>query len=585
MTAASAELYSQDPQFYAALLHFQAGEWETGLAKLNQLIETYPLAPDLRALRQEMLLRAQVDRDEQEDLRNARRRAFQTLAVRLVVLVVLLGSAVWGYNQYSALLRQRSEVLLQTVNSELQVIELAVKFRNAQDLQQAGRLAEAQLLLDEIRQVQPDYPGLQQALEQAGQQATLDGQYAEATQLLVQGSQLQALELFQAIELQQPYYKDVSLQIASLKRQLLLDDQLAKAEGDFNARSWQAAAAGYETVRALEPNYAAEQVEERLVNSYLNAAEALLVEQPDSLDALEMVETYFYKALAIRPRSREIEARRAQARRTTSERLFTKYVELGQAALVADGDSLSALQTAEGFFQKALELRPDDPLITLQRELAQQYLKAQEDFARGQWTRVIEGLEQVISEDPDYAVGTARQTLYEAHLARGANNQVSGQYELALADFQQAAILAQATPDAELRIYEAQLKLAELQGILRNFEAAVPVYQSALKAAGLYALAEQPDYALAPRLTQAERYTEAKRYELAYNTFRQLAEAFTPLYATTNYEVKSGEYLTQLANRFQTTIGAILEANKLASPADVTSGKWLIIPTLPDAQP
>ena len=222
-----------------------------------------------------------------------------------------------------------------------------------------------------------------------------------------------------------------------------------QAEMHNLAQEWQQAATGYENLRVLDPIVQSEIVEDRLFTSYVNAARKVLVRQADSLEALKVAESYF---------------------------------------------------------RKALVLRPQYPEIKTERELARFYLDAQENFIKGRWTDVIAGLEVINSKDPDYATGTALQTLYEAYVARGDNRMKNSEYEFALEDFQRAVILAEEDPQAVLRLYEAQLKAADAQGAQDNYESAVLLYRSAVELSKLRLRASREDPAQAALLAEAQNY-------------------------------------------------------------------------------
>jgi hypothetical protein len=61
------------------------------------------------------------------------------------------------------------------------------------------------------------------------------------------------------------------------------------------------------------------------------------------------------------------------------------------------------------------------------------------------------------------------------------NNIVIGDYNDALEDAQNAALIATESPDSLLRLYESQLLVAEAQGLFSNFQEAVLIYQAAVE--------------------------------------------------------------------------------------------------------
>ncbi len=526
MSLDAAQARLKDQLYQSALQHFQLGEWDAGLADVARLVERFPLDHSLRAFSQEVQLRAKVDRDEQEDRRRRLRQRLVRGTTRLLAVVLVAGLAYWGANTYSAWAREQADVLIENLEQQRQVLDLAAKFTNAQALLRSGRPEEARVLLEEILVLQPDFPGAAASLAQAEAAASLEQQYAEAMGLIGQQDWNAALAVLQELLVRAPNYKDVAQQIAEAEKQYLLQDLTKAAEEYFTAQDWTAAVSAYESVRALDPDFQEELVEERLFNAYVNSARAALVDKTDSLEALE---------------------------------------------------------TAEGYFRKALALRPQDPDIKTERELAGLYLKAQADYLRGQWTDAITALEIVLVQTPDYANGTARQTLYEAYVARGDAASASSEYEAALGDFQKAVELIESDRQATLALLEATLRLGEVQQALDNFEAAALHYRAVAELGGLREQAlENPDLALS--LEQADADLAEGKFGLAVDGYRAALriadESREP--ASVVHLVQPGEYLTLIAGRYGSTVRAIVEANPIIENANLILSGWeLVIPVLP----
>ena len=582
MSVNTAETPFGDPRYKSALLHLQAGKWQAGLAELDKLVEIYPLDRELRALRQEMQLRARIDEDERQDRNAERRRRFVSVTFRVAAIVLLVGLTFWGIRTYSAWFRAQAAVARDRLESELRVIELAAKFRDAQDLVVAGRPELAIDLYQEISAADPNYPGLAESLQLAEKQLHLEEKYLQAIAMFDNGDLPGALSMFEEIMAEEPYYKDVSVRLAEIKDKFFLGDILAQAERAYESADWSTAVARYETLRALDPSYQAELVEERLFEAYMNAAVSALSSDSESLEGLGLAESYFRKALALRPQDQVIRQEQLQARQTFKDRLFGSYVLAAQTALTQAADSLQAQALAEEYYNKAIELRPDDESVRLQRELAKLYLQAQVDFNRGRWDAVIEALEPVFEANPDYALGTTRQTLYEALSARGGQRVASGEYEFALQDYQQAAVLAEQAPDAKLRLLESQIKVAEVRGVLGDYEKAVVAYRGAIENAGLSDADLQTRPGLGQKLAEAEFYAQAYNFRQSYRLYREAAREVLLVFPTVEYVVQSGDYLTMLASRYQTTVDAIIKANNLDSSRKISIGQKLIIPVQTD---
>ncbi|HSF83603.1 MAG TPA: LysM peptidoglycan-binding domain-containing protein [Anaerolineales bacterium] len=582
MSVHTAETPFGDPRYRRAMQHLQGGEWEAGLAELDNLVESYPLDRELRALRQEMQLRAQIDEDERLDINRERRRKFLFVTFRLAAIVLLAGLAFWAVRTYSAWFQQQVVVARERLDSELQVIELAAKFRDGQDLVIAGRAEEAIGLFQEISVADPNYPGIEEALKQAEKQKMLEGKYLQALTMIDSGDLPGALGLFEEISSEEPYYKDVSIRMAEIKDKFFLGDILAQAERAYEGQDWSTAVARYETLRALDPLYQSELVEDRLFEAYMNAAVNALAENTESLEGLNLADSYFRKALALRPQDQVIRQEQLQARQTFKDRLFGSFVNAAQTALAQQPDSLQAQSLAEEYYNKAIELRPDDVSVRLQREMAKLYLQAQVDFSRGRWDAVIEALETVYEADPEYALGTTRQTLYEALVGRGNQWVASGEYEMALQDYQQAAVLAEQAPDVRLRLLESQIKVAEVRGVLGDYENAVVIYRGAIENAEVSDADLQGRSDLAQKLSEAELYAQGRNFRQAYRLYREAAREVLLIFPTVEYVVQSGDYLTMLASRYQTTVDAIAQANNLDSARKISIGQKLIIPVQDD---
>ena len=359
---------------------------------------------------------------------------------------------------------------------------------------------------------------------------------------------------------------------------------LAKAETAYKAKDWEKAITDYETIRIADPSYQTDLVEQRLLDAYLNAATNAMNANGTDVKNLQVAEIYYRKALALRPQDPLLEKEREQARQKFADNLASVYVLAAQEALKDQADSIDALKTAEGYFQKALDIQNDNTKVQVQIQLAQVYLQAQDDFANGSWDLVIKALEEVYLKDPFYALGTARQTLYEAYIARGQDEMTSGKYNLALDDFERAAVLAADSAEPSLRVFNAQTKIAWAQGSLGNYQEATQIYQNVFNSLGIVDTGLRQDASLNTLLTKAESYVKNKNYKLSYQIYNQTSPIALTHYASKiNYEIQPGDYLPMIANRYNTTISAILQANNMSLmsiSAQLTPGTTLVIPTV-----
>ncbi|OGO28555.1 MAG: hypothetical protein A2136_06655 [Chloroflexi bacterium RBG_16_54_11] len=576
------ESYLTSPLFKEAMDHFHLGKWDEGFTKLNEVQKVHPMESGLRSLRQEMEIRARIGEYEIEE--NKRRKLHQSVryTLRFVTVLVVLVIAAYAILTYSGWIQGQITQAQANLSQSMLQAELVVEFRNAQQLMVAGKSDEALAKYEYIKSKNADFPGLVDAIHRAQGLQDIEDQYTQAMNLLQIGDTAQALAILQDINQTMPNYRDVSLQIKNLQTQSQMASVMQQADQAFNEARYEDALSGYEAMRLMDPTYEVEHLEDYLFQSYVKAAQALLSEPIPSLETLRKIDGYFSKALALRPQDREALAARTQVRLVIEDGMIAEYLSQAQAALTAAPDSLAAQQSAEKYLGLALAVRPNDPDVLLQFQLAQAFIQAVDDFARSNWDSVIENLEFVIDGQPDYASGTATQALYDAYIARGSDYIAAGEYALALTDFQRSAVLAQQLSEAETLSFEAQTMIAEAQGLLNHFEEAVLIYQNALVTIGLHQRIVALHNSLTDTLTYAEYLANLGNFQNAFYAYRQLVRDRVLAYdQTTVVTVKSGDYVSMIARRYNTTVAAILSANKLNNQPRLTPNTELIIPTLP----
>jgi tetratricopeptide (TPR) repeat protein len=580
----TADSYENLPLFRETQREFQQGNWASGLAHLQELEEAYPLEPELRTWRQEMVLRAKMDEVEVEEAARQKRIFYKNLAFRLVGVFLVIVLVVLGLQAFSRTIQSQWKSTVSQMQEESNTLVLAAQFRNGQNLLLANRPEEALASFQEVAAVNPNYPQLDAFVNQAKQMVEMETTYQEAAALKERGDISGALRALQSISDHDSRYKDVALQIKELQNSLSLEDQFAKATAAYGDNRWNEAVVGFEALKAADPTYRQVDVEDLLYQSYLNAAEAKLTEQEPTYESLLEADDYYRKALALKPQNKEIISKQATARRSVEDYLVNSYMNTALQSLTGQADSLEALQIAEDNFGKALALRPDDLQVIQQLDYARKYINGVESYNKGLWTQAITNLEAVYSNEAEYANGTARQTLYEAYTARGKNGLASGDYLTALEDFKRAAVLAQDAPDSTLRLYEAQKMVAYAQGLLGNYQDAALIYKVAVDQSGLRNLAQLKDTELANKIKDGDSAYNAGNFEGAYNLYRQALEKGIDVYDRVTYVVQKGEYITQLARKYNSTVEAILAANGLTDASKVTENRVLVIPSLPSAE-
>ncbi|MFZ2098358.1 MAG: LysM peptidoglycan-binding domain-containing protein [Anaerolineales bacterium] len=582
MSLNETESYMNSPLFKEAMGYFWIGKWNEGLDKLGEVEKKFPIEPELRAIRLEMEVRSHISDYEIEENRKKRRQNLLKNGVRLLLALVVIFIVVGAISTYSGWIQKQIAQAQSSFNQNVELAELSIEFRNAQQLIIAGKSDEALTAYENIKAKDPNFPGLSDAIEQAQALKDIEIKYSQAMNLLKVGDSAQALDILKEISQKMPNYRDVSLQIKSLQTQTEMNSILQQADQAFSEGLYEDAISEYESLRLMDSSFETSHVEENLFQSYIHAAQLLLLSPVPNMETLRKIDSYFSNALALRPLDREALAARTQIRLVIQDSMIGEYVSQAQGALASAPDSLEAQKSAEQYLSMALSVRSNDPDVLLQFQLAQAFIQAVSDFDSGKWDSVIELLEFVIGKQAGYANGTALQTLFDAYIARGTDYIASGEYALALEDFQRSAVLAQQLTEGEILSFEAQTMIAEAQGSLNHFQEAVFIYQDALATIGLRDRIYALQNSLSDSLTYAEYLTNNGNYQSAFYAYRNVVRSRVNAYdQTTVVTVKSGDYLTLLAHRYNTTVAAILSANNMNNQPRLTPNTQLIIPTLP----
>jgi tetratricopeptide (TPR) repeat protein len=570
----------KDTEFKNAQASFQKGDWENGLSLLDVLVERYPEIPELREFQQEMLLRSRIDEYERAERRQYIKRRVLYWGSRVGVIVIILGLFAWGLNTYSSWLQDQWDNVRQSVMQEVQTLDTAVKFRNAQNFLGAGRPEDAFALLNEIEEQDPEFPGLAELQAEASKNAEIEQKYKNANSLLESGDTAAAIAVFREIQNQQPDYKDVPILINEIEGEIILNDLITQAENAFDSQDWDNAILRYDSLRTEAPNYEPELVEERLIDSYINAATMVLGKDEPTSDALILADQYFRDALELSPLDPEILSARDQALDTFKEKLFASYLEKAHETLFDNEDSLASLKVANSYYDLAFDLKPGDPDVARERLLTTSYLKAQQSFLEDDWDTVINNLETVFQRDKDFANGTTRQTLYEAYMKRGRKLMTNGEYESAIEDYQRAAEIADESSETKIQVYWSLIEMADIYGILGEYQKADSIYSHAVEWIGLRDILQTDHPDMVVLLDEADRYAGIEYFRTAYRLYNRVLPAEELIYSTEFYDVAEGDYLTNIARKYKTTVQAILSANDLTNPGEIKTGQRILVPIL-----
>jgi tetratricopeptide (TPR) repeat protein len=164
-------------------------------------------------------------------------------------------------------------------------------------------------------------------------------------------------------------------EIPTLEQRAQLGDLFSEAKEAYANQAWGVAAERFQRLQALDPGYKQEQVRNYLFASYRNHAEELLQVSGNKIDQVEL---------------------------------------------------------AISLLTRAATLRPDDEQVAEELRLAAIYLGGLEAFNNSEWEAVLNELDPLLTEYPDYAGGRAMDLTCIANLKLGNDAFENGNLETAL---------------------------------------------------------------------------------------------------------------------------------------------------------
>jgi hypothetical protein len=245
----------------------------------------------------------------------------------------------------------------------------------------AGDYARARQSLEKLQAALPEDSQTTDALEMIEQVERSSVLYNEAKALMAAGSWDQAILTLIELQSLDAEYRDLPQLLLVARESQAMDEQFQAAEEAFNGEDWPNAIARYEALREASLTF----------------------------------------------RFEEIQAR-----------LFESHLRYGQATLEESGTGEGQVSEAISHFSEALKIRPVDAKALDERRLAENYLAALNSEDQDD---VIDLLQTIYSERPDYAGNQVAQLLYSALIDRAESLLDSGHEAAAIADYQVAAQL------------------------------------------------------------------------------------------------------------------------------------------------
>lgn len=519
MSAQEAALYQR------GLQHLQAGEWAEAIESLSELVEQHPEQPYYAELLEQARLKARLDehrprRRKSRSLAHSRRVWVLTI-LALVMWLAVLGRQIYERQIVPALeqreLVARQEELLQEGNRLLA----------------AGQFDQAAEYFEEVLALDPENAAARRALEGINKRGKLAQTYDNAMSLIEQEKWDAALTALEAIRQEAPDFRDVQQQVERVRKLRGWANTFQAATQAFQSGDWPRAVELLLSLRQKAPTYKPEEVTQLLFQSYMKQAEAALLDPGESPE-------------------QEIEQ----------------------------------IQTAINFFKQALEVDPSNAEAATQFELAQEYLAGLQAFRRSSWESAVIHLTSIYPLAPDYLDGRAAELLQRAYVQAGNEYHRQEEYAQAAERYRQAIALglagsARPLPKEAAPLLQAADNLAQEA----RFQAAAAAYGDLLDMLGFEVIASgapQPGgEELARQRPPASQPPAGSGTAAPQQTETEPAEAIKPepTPSAEIYIVRPGDTLSKIAQRFNTTVEALVKANNIIRDPNLIRPGWrLLIP-------
>ena len=366
----------QAEQLAAARQAFQEGKWKAALSTLQAILHEDPACQEAADLQAEVELRYRLDKK-----RHVRARAIVVPWRRIALFVgilTFLGAAlvgsVWLYQtqiqpgMQAAQVRRHRQAL----------------FSQAQNNYIAGDFSLSQENLEALLREVPDHADALALQERIAADLALQHKYEQAVALHDGGELGAALELLVELTVESPGYRDVTLRIVAIRKQVQRDSLFADAEDALQRAEFTRALDLYEQVQYLDASYEPEMMRGRIYQTHVAIANEIISREPPDP---------------------------------------------------------ARLPDAQRHYQQALVLRPRDAVATAGKEIVDTYLDGQSRYYEGRWFDAVRLLKRVYELRPTFFRASVLSMLYDSYVTLGDGYRDGGDVGMAYVSFLDASQL------------------------------------------------------------------------------------------------------------------------------------------------
>jgi len=571
---------SSDPDYIKLLERYQQAEFDACKNILDQLEDRYPNHPQLKDFREELQMKLGVFA-MRASMRAGEKRVKRTATLKLGVFAIVGTMIVLIASFLALIFFIRDAEIPELAPPPQDTTQLNSFYQQADQLLLGGQPQPAVEIIEIIREIDPDFAGLSDLTARAEELLQWEVQYQAGLNLAIEGKLDEAREIFVAIEEERPGLWDVNKQITAIDNAQQIAQYLQEGEAAFQANRWQAAITAYENVLSLDPRVDNTLMKEQLVNSYLNQIINLLEQENATVQEIESAEGYYRKALALIPQDKAFITARGNLQEVSQDLLVLKLTQFARDYLQSSDQTQTTVIRAVSLLRKASEIKPTDSQLSQELRLAETYQTGFGHFVSKEWLETVESLDPLVAENPNFAGGNALILLYEAYYALAKRYYATSIYPDALGYLEEAEFLVWGNDQRLLNLFQTQVLMGDILGQTGDYENAVSYYQYALNAIQTQ-LRVQNLPSLAINLTAAENAVANEAYEDAFRTFKNVLDGIDAIFISSEFEIRNGATLALFANHNGSTMDLVIEANQLPNEMVINRGQTLLVPTIAD---
>lgn len=566
---------SNDPDFIKLIEHYQRAEFAFCKEVLDKLEIRYPEHPELLKFKDDLLFKLSlkdISISNEKEERHKKKKViinmglFAIIATLIVVIVFFFSYTFINKNLTAKQLEQEA-------------VYVASLEYQAEQLLLVGQPQRVEEIIEQIRKINPEFEHLPELISQKDTMLRLEADYQSALGLIAENRNQEALVVLMEIEAEQPGMWDVRQQIDSIETFLKAEKYLEEGNAAYQKEEWGLVISAYENALILDPEINDPLMNEQLINSYLYQIISLLENENASIEDIENAEEYYRNAVAMTSQSKAFASERENLQKASSDLLKLKYVQIAKAYLEDKNQTVTTVAEAISYMKKAVNIDPDNISLHTDLKNAEYYHVAFKSLIAMNWDQAITNLNQIMSNNPDFASGNASDLLFEAYYQYGKKYSSLGLYLDAIQEFEQAEILAWNDSDNLIKLFQVQVLLGDMFGRLDDFENAVSYYQYALNAIQVNKrLTNYP--VISAKLAESNVLAAYGKYEEAFIGFQEVLDDIDVIFSISEVDIDDGICLVFFANENSSTVDAILEENNLPLGMVIKIGRKLRIPSI-----